>query len=77
MLKKIVNSQYANLVIGFMLFLSAGYEIYETIEESFLRVHHGIFIFSIVQIFRAVIEIFHGLDKIEKSEEEKMDNHTS
>jgi len=77
MLKKIVTSEYANLVIGVILLLTAGYEIYETFEESYFGTHHGIFAFSILQIMRAVTEIFHGLDEIEKSEEIKMKDHTS
>jgi hypothetical protein len=67
MLKKIVESPYLNIIAGVILILAAGVEIYETVEESQVGAHHGLFVFAIIHILKSIPEILHGLDDIEKA----------
>lgn len=67
MLEKIVESPYLNLIAGIILILAAGVEVYETAEESQLGGHHGLFVFAFIHILKAIPEILHGFDDIEKA----------
>lgn len=67
MLKKIAASPYLNFLSGIILLLTAGYEVWHTIETANLGSHHGILIFGLVQIIKSIPEIFRGVDEVEKS----------
>ena len=66
MFKKITQSPILNLVSGVVLLVTAGYEVMLGLGESPMGAAHGIFVFSIVQIFKSIPEILHGLEKLEK-----------
>ncbi len=69
MLKKITQSPYLNLISGIVLLFTAGYETWETIGESTIGAHHGIVVFGIIQITKAIPEILHGLKEIEEGDQ--------
>lgn len=70
MLKAIVQSPFLNLLSGIILFITSGFETWETIGEVSLKAHHGIFIFSIIQCFKSIPEILHGFEKVDQAKEE-------
>ena len=70
MLKKIVNSPYLNILAGVILLITAGIEIFESMEQPEIGMHHGIFVYAIVHILKSIPEIMHGLDDIEKANEQ-------
>jgi hypothetical protein len=73
-LKRIVKNPYVNIVVG-IFFLYSG--VYETVRElreveSFrIGVHHGVILFSILQILKTVPDFFEGLEYIDEVVEEK------
>ncbi len=67
MLKKIVHSPYLNLFSGVILLLTSGWETWNSLDEFSLAAHHGVLVFSLVQILRTIPEIFHGLKEIHES----------
>lgn len=67
MLKQITQSPYLNLFSGLILLATAGYETISTLDESSLGVHHGILIFSVIQIIKVFPEIMHGLTEIQEA----------
>lgn len=69
MLKKIVCSPYLNFLAGFILLITSGIEVFESIESTKVGTHHGVFIYAIIHIVKSIPEILHGLDDIEKAEE--------
>ncbi len=71
MLKKITQSEYLNLISGIILLITSGYEIFESFAEPSIGAHHGILIFGIIQILRAIPEIVHGLKELEDAKEAK------
>jgi len=53
---------------GLILLLTAGYETFETLDEFHLAAHHGILVFSLIQIIKTIPEFMHGLKEVEESE---------
>jgi hypothetical protein len=47
---------------------TAGKETWESIGEFSIGVHHGVLIFSIVQIMQTLPELMHGLKEIDEAQ---------
>ncbi len=68
-LKRFVKNPYVNIVVG-ILFLFSG--VYETVRElkeleGFrIGVHHGVILFSLLQILKTVPDFFEGMEYIEE-----------
>ena len=60
MLEKITRSSHLNLLSGLILLITAGYETWEAIEDFNLGAHHGVLIFSIIQILKSLPEFLEG-----------------
>ncbi len=60
MLEKITQSRYLNLLSGFVLLFTSGYETWHTIDHFSIGAHHGVLIFSIIQILKTLPEIMDG-----------------
>jgi len=69
MLKKIVHSPYLNLFSGFALLFTSGWETLARFDEFALAAHHGVLVFSLIQIARTIPEIMHGLKEIHETVE--------
>lgn len=69
MLKNITTSPYLILLSAAILLVTSGYETIHTLDEFTLGTHHGILVFSIIQIIRVIPEIMHGLQEIEEADE--------
>ncbi|MBN4060454.1 hypothetical protein JYT78_00135 [bacterium AH-315-I20] len=70
MLNTIVSNPYLNITAGLVLLLTAGYEIIDVAEVVTVGSHHGVFVFALIHIMKSIPEITHGLDSLEKAEEE-------
>ena len=66
---KFLRSPYLDLLSGFILMITAGYETWERLGEYSIGVHHGVLIFSIIQIAKSIPEIRDGLKDIDEAEE--------
>ena len=80
MIKKIerfVENPYLNLLVGAMLFLSAVYEVGDTLYEDMLhlnvKVHHGIMIYSIFVAIKSIPDIFESLERVSRSIKKDLD----
>ncbi|WP_135606973.1 hypothetical protein [Solemya velesiana gill symbiont] len=69
MLKRITQSPFLNILSGLILLATAGNEIIETLGEPSIGAHHGIAIFGIIQILKAIPELMHGLKEAEEAKE--------
>ena len=69
MLRQITESPYLNLFSGLILLFTSAYETIRTLEEPSLGLHHGILVFSIVQIIKVIPEIMHGLVQIQEADD--------
>ncbi len=69
MLEKIVKSPYLNLLVGLVLLITAGYEIYESFEHGSVGAHHGIAFYALIHILRTLPEFMRGLEKIHQVSE--------
>ncbi len=73
-IRKITQSPYLTLASGLILMGTSGYEIIDTLDQPVVGAHHGIFVFSLIQVFKVFDEILHelrGISQIEKAEDEK------
>ena len=64
MLHKIVHNPYLTLLSGLILLISSGYETWVSFNDFSLGSHHGILVFSIIQILKVIPELMHGLREI-------------
>lgn len=70
MLKKITQSPYLNLLSGLILLMTAGYETWDSFEQATIGAHHGILVFGLIQIVKAIPEITVGLKELEAATED-------
>ena len=66
LLKKIAENPYLNLISGFILLLTSGKEILETLD---IGAHHGVAFFGMVQIIKCLPDILHGAEQASKVRE--------
>lgn len=73
-LKMIVTNPYLNLLVGLILLYSgiseSWYEIQEMNNVHF-GVHHGVIVFSLMQILKTLPDIFEGMDFLTGAMEEE------
>jgi hypothetical protein len=65
MFKQILHSPHLSLFAGVVLLLTAGYETITTFETFSLGAHHGILLYSLIHIAKAIPELKEGLGQIE------------
>lgn len=68
MLEKIAQNSYLNLLSGFALLVSSGYETWHTIDHFTLSAHYGVLIFSVIQILKSLPEVMDGVEKLDEAE---------
>lgn len=64
MLRRIIYSPWVNLFSGLVLLITSGYEAWVSIDSYALGVHHGVFVFSIIHIIKALPDVLHGAKDI-------------
>ncbi len=72
LIKAIAMSPYLNLITGVILFASGLLESlqdYQDLEEFHFGIHHGITLFSLVQILKTIPEFFESFKYISHAEE--------
>lgn len=62
---KIVTSPWLNLVTGFILLFSAGYEVFQDLEQGNLGAHHGVLFFGVVHVLKTISTIGSNLQMID------------
>lgn len=68
MMEQISTSPCLNLLSGLILLFTSGYETWETLNEFHISAHHGVFVFSIMQLIRIFPEAMHGCKEVEETE---------
>jgi len=71
MIWKIVQSPFVNLLAGVILVITAGAEVIENWGTFEIGAHHGVAIFGLLQILKALPEVMEGLEEIEKARRNK------
>lgn len=69
MLREITESPYLNLLSGLILLITSAYEIMVTMNGTMFGIRHGILVFSVIQIVKAIPDIMHGLTEIEEADQ--------
>lgn len=67
MLKNFTQNPLVNLMSGLILLLTSGYETWNTIEEFSVGTHHGVFLFSVLQILKTLPEVLQGSKELRVS----------
>lgn len=60
MLEKITQSPYLNLLSGLVLLVTSAYETWHTIDHFSIGAHHGVLVFSVIQILKTLPEFVDG-----------------
>lgn len=69
MLTTITRSPWLQMVAGIILLITAGNEIWTSIDEFSLGAHHGVAVFGLFQIVKSIPEILHGLNELQEGED--------
>jgi hypothetical protein len=71
LLRAITQSPYLNLVVGLILVLASGDEVFESIRDGFnssdLNVNFSATVVGFVQILRALPDLVEGLEYVQRS----------
>jgi len=74
-LKYLAYNPILNLISGLVLLASAGYEVFDILKETNeivlspgIGVHHGVFIFAIIHILKALPDVMEGLEELNEVE---------
>ena len=74
-MRNIVDNPYLNIVVG-LLFLYSGFQEamdhYEEVEEIKIGAHHGVFLFSMMYILKALPDVIEGLERVIQAREKHM-----
>ena len=59
-LKSIIENRWLKIIVALALFFSAGAEVFDNLEELDVGAHHGILLYSILNIFKTLPDFFEG-----------------
>ena len=59
-LKYLVENRWLKMIVAFALFFSAGAEVLDSLEEIDVGAHHGVLLYSILNIFKTLPDFFEG-----------------
>jgi hypothetical protein len=74
LIKKLATSPYMTFSAGVVLFISGlteSWQQYQELESIRFGVHHGVILFSLVQMIKGLPDIFEGLGFIGRTPDEK------
>jgi len=75
MLKLIVTSPYLNLIVGIIMIATSFQEAYETLYDDLKNLsfgaHHGLIVYGLLVVVRALPDIFEGLTFLKDSSDQK------
>ncbi|WP_432696975.1 hypothetical protein ACQUQP_01040 [Marinobacterium sp. YM272] len=66
LMRRIAENPYLGLLAGVVLLATSGYEIVDRFDEHRLGAHHGLFVFSMIHILRALPEVVEGAEEVSK-----------
>jgi hypothetical protein len=55
------------LLCGLVLLVTSGYETWQTISDLSLSAHHGVLVFGIIQILKALPDLMGGAEKLSEA----------
>jgi len=64
MLEMIAHNPYLNLLCGLVLLVTSGYETWQALDHFSLGAHHGVLVFGLIQILKALPDIMDGAEKL-------------
>jgi len=71
-LKNFSENPWVNLISGLVLVYTSGIEVFDSLDEEFKAgVHHGVFLFGIIQLLRSLPEFVEGATRIREGKEKK------
>jgi len=68
-LRKVTESPIVNLVAGFILIATSGYEIWLSFGETQVGAHHGVAVYGMLQVVKTLPHMLHGMEELEEGVE--------
>ena len=59
-LKSVIENRWIKIIVALALFFSAGAEVFDSLEELDVGAHHGVLLYSILNIFKTLPDFFEG-----------------
>ena len=59
-LKSIIENRWLKIIVALALFFTAGAEVLNNLEELDVGAHHGVLLYSILNIFKTLPDFFEG-----------------
>lgn len=67
-MKAFINGPYVNLLCGILLVLTSGIEVVLTIKDGSLGAHHGVLLYGMVVLVKALLHLREGVVDCEEAE---------
>ncbi len=64
-LHRLATNPRINLVVAVLLLVASGWEVFETFDEPSLGTHHGVLVFALMQVIKALPDIIDGAKTID------------
>ncbi len=69
-IKTLSQNPWLNMLIFLVMLISAGNEIWQSIERFELGAHHGVFLYALVQCLKTLPDLFEPLESLAGKESE-------
>ena len=56
----IIENRWLKIIVALALFFTAGAEVFNNLEELHVGAHHGVLLYSILNIFKTLPDFFEG-----------------
>ena len=74
-MRRLLDSPYVSLAVGVLMLIGGLTDIWDTLGEDLLTLRlrglHGVAIFGLVKGLHAILECFDGLDRINRSNQQR------
>ena len=71
LIKKLGQNPWLNMLIFVVLLISAGNEIWQSIQQFELGAHHGVFLYALMQCLKTLPDLFEPLKSLQGKESER------
>ncbi len=69
-IKVFTLNPWLNMLVFLVMLISAGNEVWQSIQQFELGAHHGVFLYALVQCLKTLPDLFEPLESVKGKESE-------
>jgi hypothetical protein len=67
-IETITQNPWLNMLIFVAMLISAGHEVWQSIQQFELGAHHGVFLYALLQCLKTLPDLFEPLESLKGTE---------